>query len=55
MGAAREVRSAIDMPQRTDILLARAINAIQEQFEVDIALIFLREGEAGDLRRRRGR
>jgi len=54
MGAAREVRSAIDMPQRTDILLARAINAIQEQFEVDIALVFLREGEAGDLRLRAG-
>lgn len=43
LSAAEAVLAATAAPQRLDVLLARACNAIQEQFGTDVVLIFLRD------------
>lgn len=52
--AAEAVMEAAGGPQRLDVLLARTANALQEQLDVDVVLVFLRDERDGKLRLRAG-
>jgi HAMP domain-containing protein len=52
--AAEAVMATSAPPQRLDVLLARVASSLQEQFEVDVVLIFLKDERDGKLHLRAG-